>query len=99
MPTVCASVPMQPPTTTSLRRSDLQHGVDLGGAAQRVFAFHDGDRVQVDHVGHRAVDDEEREVRADRVGVHDHGGVDAHLVGQLQRGAVRAGPVRHGQGQ
>ena len=53
MPTVCASVPMQAPSTTSLRRSRaLDGGVDLLGAQQRVLALHDVDGVEVDQVVH-----------------------------------------------
>ena len=84
MPTVWASVPMQPPTTTSRRRSaGLDRGVDLLGRQQRVVALDHLDLAGVDEVVDPAVDHEEREVRAHRLAVHDQRRVHAHLVGQL----------------
>ena len=89
MPTVCASVPMQRADDDQpAAQRALDRGVDLLGRQQRVVALDDLDRVGVDEVVDPAVDDEEREVRAHRLGVHDQRRVHAHLVGELQRGAL-----------
>ncbi len=98
MPTVCASVPMHAPRTTSFRCRPARIAlVHLGRRQQRVGPLLDVDRVEVDQVPHAAVDDEERVAAVDGVAVHDHRGLDAHLGRQLQCGALRPGTGRHGQ--
>jgi hypothetical protein len=86
---------MQAPTTVSR----LDGGVDLLGRQQRVVALDDDDLAGVDDVVDPAVDDEEGEVGAHGLGVHEQRGVHAHLVGQLDRGALRDLGVRHRQGE
>jgi hypothetical protein len=65
------------------------HGqVDLLGREQRVVALDDLDLVGVDEVVHPAVDDEEGVLRPHRPAVHDQRWFHAHLVGELDRGAL-----------
>jgi hypothetical protein len=71
------------------RAADLQVG--LLGRQQRVLALDDLDGRHVDEVADPPVDDEEGEVRPHRLGVHDHRGVEAHLVRELQCRALGLG--------
>jgi hypothetical protein len=66
-------------------------GVHLLRRQQRVLPLHHLHRGEVDQVGGAAVDDEEGEVGAHRLGVHEHRRLQTHLRGELQRGAL--GPL------
>ena len=95
MPTVCASVPMQRAHDGQpAAQPALDRGVDLLRGQQRVVALDHLHLRDVDEVVDPAVDHEEREVRAHRLGVHDQRRVDAHLVGELRRRALGALGVR-----
>jgi hypothetical protein len=67
--------------------------VDLGGGHQRELTARDLHVGEVDQVPDGAVDDEEGEVRAHRLGVHHHGRFQAHLGRELRRGTFRERPL------
>ena len=100
MPTVWASVPMQAPTTTSLRRRRFLISVlisfEVSSGNSRSMHL---DLADVDEVGDRAVDDEEGEVRAHGLGVHEQGRLQPHLGGELQGRALGALVVRQREGE
>ena len=73
--------------------------IDRLSRQQRIFPLSDFDRREVNEVAHPAVHDEEREVGPHRFAVHDHRGVEAHLVRQLLGGAFGAGVLRNRQGE
>ena len=77
----------------------LHRRVDLLGREQRVVALDHLDLAGVDQVVDPAVDHEEREVRAHRLGVRDQRRVHAHLVGELDGGTLGDLGVRHRQGE
>ena len=95
---------MHAPTTTSLRPSAerIRRFTSAAGRT-RQFPLGHGYRRQVDNVADPPVHDEEGEVRPYPLGVHDHRGIQARILGrQLQRGALGPGPLRlvaerHGQ--
>ena len=92
MPTVCASVPMQAPTTTNLRPSaERMRRSTSWRRQQRVLAF--GHRHRTNEMAHPPVDDEEREIGADSLGVHHHRRVEAHLASPAQRRPSAGGPL------
>ena len=95
MPTVWASVPMHAPDDDELAAQPLLDlRVDLLRGQQGELPLDDDDVADVDEVGDRAVDDEEREVGAHRLGVHEQRGLQPHLRGQLQGRPLGALVVR-----
>ena len=74
-------------------------GVGVAGGQQRELPLVDDDVAHVDEVGDRPVDDEEREVRAHRLGVHEQRRLEPHLGRELERGTLGTLVVRQGQGE
>jgi hypothetical protein len=71
----------------------LDRSVHLLRGEQGVVTLDDLDLAGVDQVVDPSVHDEEREVGPHRLRVHHHGGIDAHLAGQLGGRALGDLPV------